>query len=311
MAFNRSGRLSVIVRTPSSPRSLRTVSYGQVRGHAGEPSVDRSCSSRPSTSCSRDRAADRPDVTWLRFRTGDLTFAEADRRVVGSRRGTGRPRRRRGDLVPVLMPNGPDIRHHAGSRCDRLGAVPTLLNTAFRGPALTHALNLTGAELLVVDAALADSIGRSVADELGTLRRPSCSEAATDPATLAPTRGRPGCPADRVRRRAPEHRRTAMTDPAMVHLHLGHDRAVEGLRALAPLRRPPGRADDRAPRAAGRRRALLPVPALPPRRHRADRDPGARTGHHGGHRRAVLGVGLLGRGAQRSARRCSTSWARP
>ena len=112
----------------------------------------------------RDRAADRPDVTWLRFRTGDLTFAEADRRVSDLAAGLAAQGVGRGDLVPVLMPNGPDI-VITWFALDRLGAAPTLLNTAFRGPALTHALNLTAAELLVVDAALTDSLG-AVADEL-------------------------------------------------------------------------------------------------------------------------------------------------
>ena len=77
------------------------------------------------------------------------------------------------------------------------------------------------------------------------------------------------------------------------------------------------RADDRALRAARRRRPLLPVPALPPRRARAHRPAGAGARHDRGDRRALLRLGLLGRGPRvrrdrlrlhgRDAARCCTS----
>jgi len=161
----------------------------------------------------RDRAADRPDVPWLRCRTGDLPFAEADRLVSDLAAGLAAQGVGRGDLVPVLMPNGRDI-VIVWFALDRLGAVATLLNTAFRGPALTHALNLTGAELLVADASLIDSVA-PVAGELATLRRAVVFGGDAGAAGLAPLEIVPatGLASHRTEPPPPSH---GMTDPAMV-----------------------------------------------------------------------------------------------
>ena len=97
------------------------------------------------------RAADSADTTFLRFSAGDLTFGEARRRSMGLARGLADLGVQRGQLVPVLMANGPDFAITWLALCT-LGAVSTLLNTEFRGPALVHALNLSGAETVVVDA---------------------------------------------------------------------------------------------------------------------------------------------------------------
>jgi crotonobetaine/carnitine-CoA ligase len=167
----------------------------------------------------RDRAMDRPDTPWLRFRTGDLTFADVDRRVSALAAGLAAVGVRRGDLVPVLMPNGPDI-VVTWFALDRLGAVPTLLNTAFRGPALVHALNLTGADLLVVDATLTGSV-EAVIDELAAVRRAVVFGAdvdSADPPPLSPLSPLEVVAARRIERTgaeppAPSH---GVADAAMV-----------------------------------------------------------------------------------------------
>ena len=111
------------------------------------------------------------------------------------------------------MPNGPDI-VITWFALDRLGAVATLLNTAFRGPALTHALNLTGAELLVADASLIDSVA-PVAGELATLRRAVVFGGDAGAADFAPLEIVPAArlASHRTEPPPPSH---GMTDPAMV-----------------------------------------------------------------------------------------------
>ena len=97
------------------------------------------------------RASDSADTTFLRFSAGDLTFGDARRRSMGLAHGLADLGVQRGQLVPVLMPNGPDFAITWLALCT-LGAVSTLLNTEFRGPALVHALNLSGADTVVADA---------------------------------------------------------------------------------------------------------------------------------------------------------------
>ena len=69
-----------------------------------------------------------------------------------------------GDMVAVMMPNVPEF------LCTRfaihkLGAVEASINTAFRGPGLTHMLNLCEARVLVLDETFVDQIA-DVADVL-------------------------------------------------------------------------------------------------------------------------------------------------
>ncbi|MBK5333899.1 MAG: AMP-binding protein, partial [Ilumatobacteraceae bacterium] len=115
------------------------------------------------------RAADSADTTFLRFSAGDLTFGEARRRSMGLARGLADLGVQRGQLVPVLMANGPDFAITWLALCT-LGAVSTLLNTEFRGPALVHALNLSGAETVVVDARFVPHLSEVLPD-LVCLRR--------------------------------------------------------------------------------------------------------------------------------------------
>jgi crotonobetaine/carnitine-CoA ligase len=115
------------------------------------------------------RAGDSPDSTFLRFSSGDLTFAETRCRSTGLAHGLAGLGVQRGQLVPVLMANGPDFAITWLALCT-LGAVSTLLNTEFRGPALAHALNQSGADTVVADAKLVPQLA-SVADQLVHVRR--------------------------------------------------------------------------------------------------------------------------------------------
>ena len=107
-----------------------------------------------------------PDRVFLRFDDGDLTFAETDRRVDALTAGLAGLGVSRGQLVPVVLPNGADFVVTWLALC-RLGAVATLVNTALRGPALAHALDLTTAGLVVVDDSLVPSLGPIVAEGAG------------------------------------------------------------------------------------------------------------------------------------------------
>ncbi len=115
------------------------------------------------------RAADSASSTFLRFSSGDLTYGEARRRATGLAHGFDRLGVERGQLVPVLMANGPTFAVTWLALCT-LGAVSTLLNTQFRGPSLVHTLNLSGAETVVVDAELVPHL-TEIAEQLVHLRR--------------------------------------------------------------------------------------------------------------------------------------------
>jgi crotonobetaine/carnitine-CoA ligase len=115
------------------------------------------------------RAIDCPTTTFLRFSSGDLTYAEAAGKATGLAHGLADLGVRRGQLVPVLMSNGPSFAL-TWLALSKLGAVSTLLNTAFRGPSLVHALNASGADTLVAGAELVPHLAE-VAEQLVHLRR--------------------------------------------------------------------------------------------------------------------------------------------
>jgi carnitine-CoA ligase len=115
------------------------------------------------------RATDSADTVFLRFSSGDLTFGDARRQSLGLAHGFARLGVQRGQLVPVLMANGPAFAI-TWLALSTLGAVSTLLNTEFRGPALVHALNLSGADTVVADVTLVPNLA-AVVDELVHLRR--------------------------------------------------------------------------------------------------------------------------------------------
>ena len=72
-----------------------------------------------------------------------------------------------GDMVAVMMPNVPEFLW-ARFAIHKLGAVEASINTAFRGPGLTHMLNLCEASVLVLDETFVDQIA-AIADALVNL----------------------------------------------------------------------------------------------------------------------------------------------
>lgn len=110
-----------------------------------------------------------PDRCFLRFESIALTFREVDRwsddlAARFNSLGIGE-----GDLVPLMMPNVPEFVVSWFALC-KLGAVTTMVNTAMRGPALAHALDLSRAEMAIVDASLLEPV-RTVGLELTTTKR--------------------------------------------------------------------------------------------------------------------------------------------
>ena len=115
------------------------------------------------------RADDSGGKVFLRFGSGELTFAQARERSTGLAHGLADLGVQRAQLVPVLMSNGPGFAV-TWLALSTLGAVSTLLNTAFRGPSLVHALNLSAADTVVAEAGLVQHLA-DVAGELVHLRR--------------------------------------------------------------------------------------------------------------------------------------------
>ncbi|MCU1368221.1 MAG: hypothetical protein JWN39_3860, partial [Ilumatobacteraceae bacterium] len=161
------------------------------------------------------RAQSHPHSCFLRFQGTELTFAEVHRwsDVLADRFDALGIRA--GQLVPVLMPNIPEFVATWFALC-KLGAVTTMVNTAMRGPALAHALDLSGSEIAIVDASLLDAV-RSIEDQLATINRLVVrGAAAATPADdrfevlMFPARETDGTTAVSPRRTADAH------DPAMV-----------------------------------------------------------------------------------------------
>ncbi len=114
------------------------------------------------------RASTHGSHVFLRFAGRDLSYRQCDALSSAAARslvdlGVGA-----GDLVALLLPNCPEM-VVTWFGINRAGAVAAPVNTAFRGPALAHALNLTGARVLVVDDSLLDAL-TPVHHELTTAR---------------------------------------------------------------------------------------------------------------------------------------------
>lgn len=103
------------------------------------------------------RVSKQPQADFLRFRERSYSYAEfnASYRLCAARlAGLGVTR---DDIVPVLFPNtGPAV--EVWFALMHLGAVWAPLNTEFRGPQLSRALNLMEAHTLVVDAPYLEQI---------------------------------------------------------------------------------------------------------------------------------------------------------
>ena len=101
-----------------------------------------------------ERARTHADIPFLRFAGAELSFAEVDAAVDGLARGLAGLGVRARSLVAVILPNCPEF-VLVWFASARLGAIEAPVNTAFRGPALAHLLELTEAEVLIVDASCA------------------------------------------------------------------------------------------------------------------------------------------------------------
>lgn len=115
------------------------------------------------------RASAHPDRCFLRFADVELTFGVVDEWSSDLAQwfqslGIGQ-----GDLVPLMMPNVPELVAGWFALC-KLGAVATMVNTEMRGPALARALDLSGSDVMIVDASLLDA-ACAVAPELTTITR--------------------------------------------------------------------------------------------------------------------------------------------
>ncbi len=115
-----------------------------------------------------ERARTHADVPFLRFAGAELTFAEVDAAVDGLARGLAGLGVRARSLVAVILPNCPEF-VLVWFASARLGAIEAPVNTAFRGPALAHLLELTEAEVLIVDESMCDGVA-AVADSLTHVR---------------------------------------------------------------------------------------------------------------------------------------------
>jgi crotonobetaine/carnitine-CoA ligase len=114
------------------------------------------------------RAGTHGPRTFLRFAGREVSYRLCDAlstRAATALAGLGVGA---GDLVAVLLPNCPEL-VVTWFGANRIAAVAAPVNTAFRGPALAHAVNLTGATVLVVDDSLVDALA-SVHSELTTVR---------------------------------------------------------------------------------------------------------------------------------------------
>lgn len=113
------------------------------------------------------RAATRPDAVFLRFGARTSTFRETADEVEQRAAGLAGLGVTAGALVPVVMENRWEF-VVTWLALARLGAVATLVNDALRGPALVHAVEVTGAPLVVTSDAGAAALG-TVGDELRSL----------------------------------------------------------------------------------------------------------------------------------------------
>ena len=104
-----------------------------------------------------ERARTHACVPFVRLHDGELTFAEADARVSRVGRALADLGVGPGDLVALFLPNCVEF-VLTWFALARLGAVEAPMNTAFRGVALAHLLELSEASVLVVDEDLVEAL---------------------------------------------------------------------------------------------------------------------------------------------------------
>ncbi|HYH32464.1 MAG TPA: AMP-binding protein [Pseudonocardia sp.] len=103
----------------------------------------------------RSRAETHRNAVFLKFRDGELTFAEVDVEADRYARGLAAEGVRDGDHVAVMLPNCPEFVPVIVALA-RLGAVAVPVNTAYRGELLRHVLDSADVSTLLIDAEYAD-----------------------------------------------------------------------------------------------------------------------------------------------------------
>ncbi len=170
----------------------------------------------------RRAAAQAPDSPFIRMLAGEWSYGEVDRQSDAVAAGLYAQGVRQGHNVSLMLPNCIEFAL-AWFALAKLGAVCAPLNTAFRGQALAHAIDLVESRLLIVHASL----------------WPQLAEVRAGLATVREIRGR--------------RRRLRSSGPALVRAAAAAARRarVSGLRLLQPV---PVALHVRAPPAAPRRR---------------------------------------------------------
>ena len=155
-----------------------------------------------------ERTRTHTDQVFLRFASGDLTFAEVHDRAARLAAGLASIGVESGTTVPVVMANSAEFMISLFA-LSRLGAVACLINTTFKGPALAHAIGVTQARVVLLDPSVVanlDAIAPSLPtelirivvggrwDELASAAPvpPSSTHTATDPAIVLFTSGTTG-----------------------------------------------------------------------------------------------------------------------
>ena len=111
---------------------------------------------------------DHPDSVFLRMAEGELTYAQTADRVQRCAGGLLEVGVVPGQPVVLLMHNSLDL-VVAWFALARIGAVHVPINTALIGVSLAHVLQVTSAELAIVDVELLDAVER-VADSVARLQ---------------------------------------------------------------------------------------------------------------------------------------------
>jgi carnitine-CoA ligase len=105
----------------------------------------------------RSRAETHRNTAFLKFRDGELTFAEVDAEADRYANGLAAEGVRRGDHVAVMLPNCPEFVPVIVA-LSRIGAVAVPVNTAYRGELLRHVLDSADVSTLLIDAEYADRL---------------------------------------------------------------------------------------------------------------------------------------------------------
>jgi crotonobetaine/carnitine-CoA ligase len=105
----------------------------------------------------RSRAESHRDAAFLKFRDGELSFAEVDAAADRYACGLAAEGVRAGEHVAVMLPNCPEFVPVIVA-LSRLGAVAVPVNTAYRGELLRHVLSSADVSTLLIDAEYVDRL---------------------------------------------------------------------------------------------------------------------------------------------------------